>query len=486
MRLLELQRASLGLAPPNKTAWQSRMTSDAGIIEQDEKIETARTAVLAVEAAATPSAGIIPGAVVTVTLSIANEGAVAARDVIAAVPVPGGAGYRQGSFVADGRAGGEEQADRFLHDGLAIDEIAAGTRRTFMWKLGVRLGNTPLVIAPSVRARSAAVVGARTIIVQRKEGALAAFATELERTDPALYAPKPLIPVDIPADDLPFYELDDEEAIVYEAANAALSSIVEPKPEAVPEPVVVAEPRVAPEPALRQAQDDTIEIESEPLVVAPVREAVVLYGRFERTTIAFFDSTFNGSKAPTLLSHCIFGSALACSTDADGNDTLGLKRHLDAQSQILHRAQLHERLGKKEPITEYAGGLLASLDGFKAAPIATPSASKDIVLFQSELSEPTLAVLAKIEADRARWDFVKARQLTLALQAQRVVGLAPNSSEGAALENALRIYAQTAMTTLQKLFVRLRLDRTTGVLFQNDTNLDGAARALIIAFRNAL
>jgi hypothetical protein len=42
------------------------------------------------------------------------------------------------------------------------------------------------------------------------------------------------------------------------------------------------------------------------------------------------------------------------------------------------------------------------------------------------------------------------------------------------------------MTTLQKLFVRLRLDRTTGVLFQTEPQLDAAARALVSAFKNAL
>lgn len=469
MRLLELQRASLGLGTPTKTTWQSRAATETGILEQEQPLETPRSAVLAVEATATPSSGIIPGAVVTVSLSIANEGAVAARNVVAAVPVPGGAGYRQGSFVADGRAMGEEYADRFVHDGFTIDEIAAGTRRTFVWKLGVRLGNGPLVITPSVRAAGAAVVGARTVLVPRKDASVAAFANELERADPALFTPKPLIPVEIPVDELPIYELDDEEAIVYEAAGGALSPAAPP----------IATAAASTEPVVPEAE--------QPKAVAPaVREAVVLYNRFDRATVAFFDATFNGSKAPTILSHCIFASALACATNAEGEDTLGFKKHLAAQSQILHRAQLHERLGKKEPITEYAGELLATLSGLDPKPVERAAASKDVVLLETELAEPTLAVLAKINEDRERWDFVKARQLTLALQAQRMISLAPDSAAGAALENALRIYAQTAMTTLQKLFVRLRLDRTTGVLFQNDGQLDSSARALIAAFRNAL
>jgi hypothetical protein len=148
--------------------------------------------------------------------------------------------------------------------------------------------------------------------------------------------------------------------------------------------------------------------------------------------------------------------------------------------------QLHERLGKKEPIGEYAGELLAALRDLRPAPVAAATAIKDVVLLQNEVLEPTLAVIAKIEDDRARWDFVKARQLTLALQAQRIAGISSDNVAGAALENALRVYAQTTMTTLQKLFVRLRIDRTTGVLFLNEPQLDSAARALISAFRAAI
>ena len=480
MRLLELQRASLGLGPPNKTAWQSRATNDAGIGDVPEAVSAPRSAVLAVEATATPNNAVIPGAVITATLSVLNEGAVAARNVVVSVPVPGGSGYRQGSFVADGRPVNDDTADLFLNAGLSVDEIAPGERRTFVWKLGVRLGVGSLLIAPSVRAQGAAVVGARAVAVSRKDQNLSAFASEIERVDPAMYAPKPLIPVEIPADELPFYELDAEEELVYEAADAALSPATVPEIQLVDTPPI-AQAEFKAEPAVVEEQP-----ESAPEPVPPPREAVVLYNRFDRATVSFFDATFNGSKEPTLLSHCIFASALACSIDRDGDDSLKLRAHLDAQSQILHRMQLHERLGKKEPITEYAGSLLATLDSLQPAPITGAPSAKDTIFLENELSEPTLGVLAKINEERDRWDFVKARQLTLALQAQRIASLGPRSASGAALENALRIYAQTAMTTLQKIFVRLRLDKTTGVLFQSDAQLDAAARSLIAAFTAAI
>ncbi|HET9030488.1 MAG TPA: hypothetical protein VFN49_09940 [Candidatus Aquilonibacter sp.] len=477
MRLLELQRASLGLAAPSPTAWQTRHLADAGIGLDDPQLPQAQSAVLNVSVVANPPSGVIPGAVVTVTLSVANEGAVAAQNVVVAVPVPGGAGYRPGSFVFDGRSPGEDAAELFLGSGLNVGELGPGERRTFIWKLGVRLGTQALLLAPVVRASGAAVVGAKALKVERKDRASIAFATEVERADPALFSPSPLIPVEIPvesivaeepADELPFYELDAEETLVHEAADAALSSAAPPPAAPEPEP----EPEPAPEPAVAEPP--------------PLREAVVLYAKFDRATVAFFERTFSGSKDPTILSHCIFASALACATDESGGDLLGLRRHLDAQSQVLHRIQLHERLGKKEPITEYAGTLLADLGSLKPGPVKPVAQARDALFLETELTEPTLAVLTKINEERERWDFVKARQLTLALQAQRLSGLDPNDPASAALENALRVYAQSAMTTLQKLFVRLRIDRTTGVLFQTEPQLDVAARSLVAAFKSAL
>ena len=116
---------------------------------------------------------------------------------------------------------------------------------------------------------------------------------------------------------------------------------------------------------------------------------------------------------------------------------------------------LHEKLGKKEPIGEYAGQLLAQIEAIVPAPVRPLTQSNaDRLVLVNELHEPGLAVVRKIAEERARWDFIKARQLTLALQAQRVV--LDSDAKAAAVDNALRAYAQHAMTVLQKLFVRLR------------------------------
>ncbi|HEY1975412.1 MAG TPA: hypothetical protein VGG89_02565 [Candidatus Baltobacteraceae bacterium] len=468
MRLLELQRGALGLPPRERTSWESRHTTEGIPVAQSEP-EPGRTPVLAVEAAAFPPDGVIAGAVVTMSLSVANEGAAEADDVVVLAPLPGGAAYRPGTFVWNGRSTYDEVADSFFNQGLPIGALVAGARATFQWKIGVRLGTKPLVISPHVRSGNAAVVGGRSVVIGRKDQVATAFAGEVVQADATIYDSKPLIPVDIPATDLPIYELDEEEQLVYEAADAALSTAapVVPAPQ-LETGIVEPEPQPEPEPPV------------------PVREAVAVYGTFDRATLAFFERIFAGSKPPTILQHCIFGGALACTLDGRSADSYGLKRHLDAQAAILHRIGLHEKLGKKEPISEYAGELLASIDDMRPQPIAkTPSAGKDRIALVVEISEPTRQLLAKISEERARWDFVKARQLTLALQAQNVGGI-DDERLASDIETALRAYAQASVTVLQKLFVRIRIDRTTGLLFANEPAFDAAATSVIGHLKRAL
>ncbi len=469
MRLIELQRSALGLAIPERASWQSRLSSETALGLEEPDQPKPQGAVIIVEISASPARGVIPGAVVSVGVSLANEGAHAARAVEISVPIPGASSYRSGSFERDGRPSDDRFAESLFGPGLTIEGIPPGGRVTLLWKLGVKLGSQPLILAPQVRAQGAAIAGAKPISISRKGQSVSAFSADLARADAAFYDPRPLIPVEIPADELPIYELDEEEQLVYEAANAALSSAVEPPAEIVPE---VVTPQPKPEPVAAAVPE-------------PPREAIVLYGRFDRTTLAFFARTFNGSKPPTMLQHCIFASALACSVDGNRTDAAGIKQHLDAQSQVLHRVVLHEKLGKREPIGEYTGDLLARLDALVPHPVLDADRQADAVVLVTELSAPTMQVVRRIADERERWDFVRARQLTLALQAQGAAHVAdPGAS--AALENALRAYAQTSMTALQRLFVRIRLDRTTGILFAPEASLDAAARSLLAAFEALL
>lgn len=489
MRLVDLQRETLGVPAPQRGTWESHTPSDGAIIEPAPRVSL-ETAVLAVDLRATPAADVIPGAIVTLAMSIANEGAAAAHNIRACAPLPGGATYRNGSFMRDGRPLLDDSADEFFESGAVVSSIAPNARATFVWKVGVRLGNKPLVIAPTVTAEDAAVLGAHPVIVSRKPDVASGFASEVLRLDSALY--------DAPiTGELPFYELDDEEIIEHEAADAALSSVAEYQPPLEPplQPVPPPDqpepapppnqPAPVPEPGLPEPEPYTPEPPAQPPDVEPAaaaREAVVLYGRLDRPSVAYFERIFTGSKAPTLLNHFILGGALACTRTFGETDDANLKAHMDAQAQVLQRIVLHEKIGKKEPIVEYAGKMLASVERLVPAPV-TPSTAPDdanTVQLEVELETPTLTLLRKMQDESARWDFTKARQLTLALQARRVHANAPFDRIEAA-EHALRVYAQVASTQLQKFFVRMRIDRTTGLLFAHDETLDGAARSLVAA-----
>ncbi|HTU83822.1 MAG TPA: hypothetical protein VMF61_16990 [Candidatus Acidoferrales bacterium] len=490
MRLLELQRGALGLPARERYSWESQSGDESPPVELPE--EPARGSMLAVEAAAHPSEGVIPGAVVTLTLSVANEGSEGAEDVVAGVPLPGATAYRPGTFVWNGRPTYDDLAEAFFTSGLTVGAIRAGERATFTWKVGVRLGTKPLVIAPFVRARSSAIVGARPVTISRKASSQA-FGDEVARAGSALPDVKPVVTAGVSVADLPIYELDPEEQLVYEATDYALSSAASKTPPQ--EPVVhvhseaVAEVRSEPEPVAEVRSEpepvaEAVEPQPPELPAPPPREAIVLAGRFDRATLAFFERVVQRPEGTSLLQHCIFAGALACTVDADGNDVVSLRRHVDAQSQLLHRIVLHEKLGKREPLANYAGELLAHAQRLAPRPVAETPSAKDALALVTELSEPTLAVLNRIAEERDRWDFVKARQLTLALQAQTVAGTDPRIRER--LEAALRLYAQASVTALQKLFVRFRVDRTTALLFVSEPPLDAAANALIAALRAAL
>lgn len=490
MRLVDLQRAALGVPAPERSNWESAGHTE-GVTVEAEPPQILHSAVVAVEITATPGVEVIPGAIVTLALSVANQGAAPAKNVRVCAPLPGGATYRPGSFVRDGRPLLDDAADEFFGSGTLIESLAPKSRSTFVWKVGVRLGNKPLVIAPSVTAEESAVVGAQPAMVSRKADSSSGFAAEVLRIDPALY--------DRPSDEeLPIYELDEEEIIEHEAAQAALSEYqpgIEPPLQPVPPP---AQPEPAPPPDQPAPVPEPGEPEPEPYIPEPpsqppdvepaaeqqaaIREAVVFYGRLDRPSIAYFERIFTGSKPPTLLNHFILGGALACTRSFEGGDVAGLKAHMDAQGQMLQRIVLHEKIGKKEPIAEYAGKMLASIDQFAPAPVprSVPPDDSNVILLEVELETPTLAVLRKMQEESARWDFTKARQLTLALQARTIVANAPFDRVEAA-ENALRAYSQTAATQLQRFFVRMRIDRTTGLLFAHDETLDTAARSLIAA-----
>lgn len=458
MRLVELQRAALGITTPPRH-WESRVQAEGSTVEA-EVVEPSASAVIAADLTATPAASVIAGAVVTLTLSLANEGVLPAHDLVVCIPIPGDASYRSGSLVRDGRAEDDRFAETLFGDGLRIANLPAGSRATFVWKISVRSGMQPLTVTPTIHAGDAAIVGGRALVISRQAPGHTAFSAAVAQAE---------IPQTL-QDDLPFYELDTEEELEHIAGEAAIAEITPAQPASVePQP----EPEPEPEPQL-------------PAEEPPQREGIVLVGTFDRPSLAYFERIFTATKPPTLLNHFIFGGALACNRSyVSGNEVGGLKRHMDAQSQILHRITLHEKLGRKEPIAEYTGALGFDNASFVSEPIPPRGAlasSPERLILETEIDAPSLAQIQKLSEDPQRWDFIAARQVTLLLQGRRVVD-ETQPDLAADVSKALAAYADAARVHLNRLFVRIRLDRTTGALYHTEESLDTAARAALVAMR---
>ncbi|MDQ2871548.1 MAG: hypothetical protein M3R35_00285 [Candidatus Eremiobacteraeota bacterium] len=447
MRLVELQRVALGVDAPPRTNWSSRLPADG---DEPEAIagDWASGAFVVIELRGEPRENVIPGAIVTLVLEAVNEGGTAAAGLRIGVPLPAGAEFRAGSFMRDGRPGSDDAAAQLFGEGLDISPLSPRARTTLLWKLGVRPGSDSLVLSPFAHARAAAIAGASPLPISRKPKTRGiAFAQEIAKLDrdDSVEANE--------AEELPFYELDEEEQLLHSAV-----ALPEPEPEAEHVPPAALLP------------------------AAPVesRNGVLLVGSIDRLSLAYFERLFGDAKPPTLLAHFMLGGALACTQTPDGADPAGLKAHNDAQAQLLQRIVLHERLGKKEPIQEYAGTFEASLDRLTSEPAphddASPADSR-VLRLECDVSDPAMAVLHKMREERSAWDFTKARQVALALQARRVFAQADTEAAEAALQH----YSQVSSMQLQRFFVRMRLDRTTGLLFSLDEKLDAAARRLIAA-----
>jgi len=482
MKLVELQRKSLGVAKRSRGSWESRGSEPGASAEIPAP--PLNSAVLVCDLAGVPDSGLIPGAIATISLSLINEGVKPARAVRVTVPLPGGASYRNGSFVRDGTPQLDDAADELFTTGTNAGDVPPKARLTFLWKIGVRMGNKPLVIAPHVQAEESAVVGAEPLVLARKEGAAAVL--------PADAVAAPSIQPEPPPPERPFYELEEDEVLepLAEAPAAEYQPAIEPPlPPSTPLP---SQPEPAPPPAQPEPVWEPGEPDAEPEMPPPpvqppdvepaAREAILLYGRIDRPSLAYFERLFTGTKAPALLQHFILGGALACSQTPDGADPANLGAHLDAQSQLLQRIVLHERLGKKEPLAEYAGELLAAPDALIPSEVAQPEPLRERTALRlfTEIDAPTLAIVRRMQEEPSRWDFNKARQMTLALQARSVAADSPPGRINDA-NAALRAYAQTSSMQLQRFFVRMRIDRTTALLFSGDEALDAAARTLVAA-----
>ena len=447
-RLLEHRRRELGAAPSSFTAnasW-SRARENPATLSPASTID--RTgARLDVAVTAWPADGLIPGAVVTVTIVVSNGGIEPADDVTISAAVPTGAAYRPGTLKHDGRDG-DAVADALFGEGLTLPKILAAGRSALTWKLDVLPGIADLVIAPAVKA-SVPVVSARPLALRRGKMA-GAFRTDLEAATaaaPPLLPPAQNVPTTHEDVETPFYELTPEEEIAETALLTAISAAPLPAPE----------PAAAPLPAL--------------------------YRTVRPGDLSLVERLLESSLG--LLPHFVFINLLSAATSGDGGDPLGLAAFVDREAGLLGRLKVAARLGKPLALDEGAGSPPALDVEQTAIRFANPPAKRiaGAALLRTTIDSARLAD-ARNAYDRpvARW--LALRLVTLAFCSQ---GLADDSHPNAAMVRAaLGAYATQSRLALVAFGTRMKLDRRLDPTRASTTQLDAAARNVIEALRTVI
>jgi hypothetical protein len=530
MRLVDRERTALGIETP-APRWRNSAVSELGFGYHEEPQPERAGAMLVTYVTAHPSAGLIPGAIVTIAIAVVNDGVESARAVRVAMSLPEGARYVGGSFKRDGRADADTEAEALLGDGLELGVLAAGQRVSLIVVLGVEPGLAPLHVAANVTAAGGAVVAARTLRLTRS-AAPSAFAQALP----------------VAADERPFYELDAEEELVYEAADAALGSaapavpppvvpppVVRPAPPPIAEDVPAKPEPPAKAPSKRRAPKRAEAVASTPPptknptptpspkrkapartkaipspeaapTAAPAAEtpphpvaeapaptaarppqtfAVDVHGgalfsvALPQDRVAFLRRLFTGAKPPGMIAHYILLNALAAAEPLPRSDDASLAEFAALQEQRLSRALITKRLGRPLLAEDVAAPLPAQFPPrlVLAESVELPVASDGAALLLYRVMRPNeLSFLSASVNNANAAPFMRASQLFVGVCAHNAV--VAGEARRAEIANALRTYSTAAASEVNRLFVRARLARQTDLFGPAPNELDRQAAQL--------
>lgn len=480
MRLLEHRRKTLGIEAAPKRAWSAPSTDLTDGLLAEEAAPPLRGARIAAALSAMPGVNVIAGTVVTLSLAIQNEGTETAAGVNATVPLPTESGLRAGSLVVDGRPADVAAEQALVGAGLPLGEMRPGQRITLLWKIDILPGAKSLVVVPHIQARGAAVLGSMPLRITR--ASIPSYGAV-----PAKYKPREEPP------ERPFYELDEDETqnLDLEIPPLTKPALAEPilvMPDVIAEtPPMLAAP---PEPAALPAPGPAKKAPAKPPKKTPTKSAAkprakaapkaapelvairALFCPLDSVSLQLikklFDSEFAGA-----LPHYALQNALACAITSNGR-RIGLRAHLAAQNGILSRALLMRKLGKSISVADFARGELA-FPALREA-VVQPGTERPSRLF-TELSDAEIEFCERSEEKDALSNFVRLRQLAVTLQARRVE--CDDDVRRKTIESLLDQYAQAARTTINRIFVRSKLDRNFDVFGAPDAASTTIARALI-------
>lgn len=471
MRLVELRREQLGIAKPPAPSWQSRTAVDLPFGPTPEAVAPESGAVLSLTLTANPDSGLIPGAVVALGIGVINEGAKAATKTTVRLPLPTAMSYRPGSLQIDGREAGDDKADELFGTGLDLGTLAGAQRRTVLLKLTTKASLDDPILAPSLSSADAAVVGAKAVRLERKAAATA-FSASVTRAMP---------------EEPPPYELEPEEAIPYEAVDAALEPLAPPQPvepPPAPEPTQVAAP--PPQPAVVPPTPPPAEPRTAPVQVARTRASApvqqiagpALVTSIEKTKLATLAQFFAATRSFGMVAHYLLLSALACSRTLPRDGATGeIAAFFSAQDALLTKALIAKRLGKSVALDDVAAPLPVFPPSFPASAPMPGAGEPGVVVLLRTFTTNELDFVGRAVANTGSPPFTRAGQLSVGLCAKTVV--AADRSKAEICERALSEYAANASSEINRLFVRARLDKRTDLFGASSPQLDERARAVL-------
>ncbi len=500
LRLLDLSRRSLGVSQ-TASPWRHAGTSRVDLLAPDETPARPAGALLLVHFVARPPSGLIAGARVTLAVAVQNEGADDAMGVFLRI------GYGQGARPLDTDAMLDEDpleaadVEALFENGLALGTIPSGGRRTVVATALVEPGLGLVHVEADVRGTSAPVIAASPIALER--AAPAAQQRGVTLPGPAQSVPAkiavtapivmpdaaPLAPP-IEAIESPFYELEPEEAMVFEAVDAALSTSA-PSMDGAPAPPPVESARIAPDAATVSPTEaptpDEPAIVAMPLAPAPVAPApfveaaiptapvaaqppeaerpLVLVRTIDRARLDAIGGMF-ASSGVGMLAHFLLANLIAAGRSPDESDPFGLAVFIEEQTIVLNRLWVAKRLRKSMEVAE------ASVRIEPLAPLSRERIASAGSLVSS-IAAPERDFVNKAVA-RGSLPFLRARQIALILQPTAV-----SDGERAVPVPALVEYAKRAQNLMTKYALRAATKTPDEALATVDPVLDGYAKDVL-------
>ena len=492
-RLLERRRREeLGLAPQPPPASSTPVRFGAESMINEDVRPTPRGAVLRVALAARPNRELIPGAIVTVVVSLHDDGDAEAADVRLRVVLPAEAEAIAGSFS---RSEAELDGDALLGSGLRVGTVAAREELRIRFALRVLPGTGPLDISVHAGAPGVPTISAPTLRLSRRSRHTAFerprpfFELETDETDDQLTAlaarhAEPVRAVDAIVDEpaIPLAPAVEPEPELVTAEAEPELAITEPEPEGTrparprprPRPKSKSKPKPKPKPKAERAPEP--EPAPEP---PPAPPEFTLMRNLEVEEVRALERVFSGGVPHGLAGLALLSSIAA--VDAPLGGSLGVRDFARSVATALPRALVAARLQHATPpvVTRQA---LATIRPFALAPAGRVGGEGPVLALR--LDDRGLDALRAVLGRDLDDIFLRGVQVLLAVCPRALEGVAPEAAERAG--EALATYRVAAGAWLMRVTVRRSVDRAYDPLTADDPLMHDAGRGLVAALRDAL